>query len=56
MPGGARMLERVFPGLLGELAADGAVPAQPLAQYRMRVSGHDPRPPAMSGPAPVAAA
>jgi 2-polyprenyl-6-methoxyphenol hydroxylase-like FAD-dependent oxidoreductase len=39
LPGGARLLEEFFPGLVGELAADGAIQADMLVGYRFHLAG-----------------
>ncbi|MCF3132728.1 FAD-dependent oxidoreductase [Streptomyces olivochromogenes] len=41
MPRGAQLLEEVFPGLLAEMAADGAVRAEMLVGHRFRVGGDE---------------
>jgi 2-polyprenyl-6-methoxyphenol hydroxylase-like FAD-dependent oxidoreductase len=41
LPGGARMIEEIFPGLLGEMAADGAVLADMLVGYRFHFAGKE---------------
>ena len=41
LPGGARMMEEIFPGLLGEMAADGGVPARMLVGYRFYFAGRE---------------
>jgi 2-polyprenyl-6-methoxyphenol hydroxylase-like FAD-dependent oxidoreductase len=40
MPRGTQLLEELFPGIVSELVADGAVLAEPLADARLQVSGH----------------
>jgi 2-polyprenyl-6-methoxyphenol hydroxylase-like FAD-dependent oxidoreductase len=41
LPGGARAIEEVFPGILGEMAADGAVLADMLVGYRFHFAGRE---------------
>lgn len=41
MPRGAQLVEEVFPGLLAEMAADGAVRAEMLVGHRFRVGGDE---------------
>lgn len=41
LPGGARLIEEFFPGLLDELAADGAVLADMLVGYRFHLAGKE---------------
>jgi 2-polyprenyl-6-methoxyphenol hydroxylase-like FAD-dependent oxidoreductase len=39
MPRGTRLLDDLFPGIVAELIAAGAVPAEPLVDFRLRVGG-----------------
>jgi len=39
LPGGARTIEEIFPGIRGEMAADGAVLADMLVRYRFYLAG-----------------
>jgi len=41
LPGGARAIEEIFPGILGEMAADGAVLADMLVGYRFHFAGKE---------------
>ena len=41
LPGGARTIEEIFPGILGEMAADGAVLADMLVGYRFHFAGRE---------------
>jgi 2-polyprenyl-6-methoxyphenol hydroxylase-like FAD-dependent oxidoreductase len=41
MPGGARAIEEIFPGILGEMAADGGVVADMLVGYRFYLAGKE---------------
>jgi 2-polyprenyl-6-methoxyphenol hydroxylase-like FAD-dependent oxidoreductase len=41
LPGGARTIEEIFPGVLGEMAADGAVLADMLVGYRFHLAGKE---------------
>jgi 2-polyprenyl-6-methoxyphenol hydroxylase-like FAD-dependent oxidoreductase len=45
LPGGARALEEVFPGILAEMVADGAVDANMFVNYRFYVGGPLPQAP-----------
>lgn len=40
MPRGTQILDELCPGLIGQLVEDGAVLAEPLADFRFRVGGH----------------
>lgn len=40
MPRGTQLLDELFPDLVAELVADGAVVAEPLADFRFTVGGH----------------
>ncbi|RSM44926.1 2-polyprenyl-6-methoxyphenol hydroxylase-like oxidoreductase [Amycolatopsis balhimycina DSM 5908] len=41
LPKGAQLIEEIFPGILGEMAADGAVLADLLTGYRFHVAGKE---------------
>jgi 2-polyprenyl-6-methoxyphenol hydroxylase-like FAD-dependent oxidoreductase len=41
LPGGARAVEEIFPGIAGEMAADGAVVADMLTGYRFHFAGRE---------------
>jgi 2-polyprenyl-6-methoxyphenol hydroxylase-like FAD-dependent oxidoreductase len=41
LPKGAQLIEEIFPGILGEMVADGAVLADLLAGYRFHVAGKE---------------
>jgi hypothetical protein len=41
LPKGAQLIEEIFPGILGEMVADGAVLADLLAGYRFHVAGRE---------------
>ena len=49
MPRGTQLLDELFPDLVAELVADGAVVAEPLADFRFTVGGH------LLRPAPIGA-
>jgi 2-polyprenyl-6-methoxyphenol hydroxylase-like FAD-dependent oxidoreductase len=40
MPRGTQLLDELYPGIVRQMVADGAVLAEPLVDFRLRVNGH----------------
>ena len=40
MPRGTQLIGELYPGIVQQMVADGAVLAEPLADFRLRVNGH----------------
>ena len=51
MARGTQVVDELFPGLVGELVADGAVLVDPLTEFRMRIGGRLLRPVPIGAPA-----